>query len=293
MPTEINLFVPPKERAAQNRVTLQKKAASQQAGTYVEKPSKNIAWKEATKGAEARASMTSSVLENQMTTPDASLQKKMSEPIKTPSGGRAAGALTKEPMPEPDFKDLGEAKPGASLAQAARARGIAASLRENRSSVGDNMSHEAPTETDLHAGGKPWLPETERGTAVATGAGKEAGAMMGVTPKPKDLGRVTAKVARGEYGELSPKTASAVKGSFLGRAAESVAGKLSGALGMYGGVSLAAKAASAMKGMSEGKAVNPLSLDTEDMQDDKKYLTIQGSMSGKTIKSLRGDQGGA
>lgn len=182
-------------------------------------------------------------------------------------------------MPDTDFKDLGEAKPGASLAQAARSRGIAASLREGRSSVSDTMSHEAPTETDLHSGGKPWTPAAKFGGAQATDTGDKAGAFSFSnegTRQPKDLGRVTAKVARGEYGDLSPKTASQVKGSFLGRAAESIAGKVGSTLGAYGGISLAAKASEAYQGLKRGDAVNPLTLDTVKPKVGDEVLTITG-----------------
>lgn len=179
--------------------------------------------------------------------------------------------------------DLGEKEPGATLGQAARARGIAASLREGRSSISDTMSHDVPSETDLHV--KPWLPHTERGTAVATGAGEEAGAMMGVREQPKDLGRVTAKVARGQYGEVSPKTLRTVKGGFLSRAAESVKG-LGEVLGSYGTVSLAAKAAEASKAMKQGKALNPLTLETFQPKEGDTLLTPTG-----TRKVRAGDPG--
>jgi len=224
------------------------------------------AWEDAKDAANARAGATSALLDRKLGSAD------MNREVQAQ---RSFGTTPLKPKaPESvDFGDSGEQESGGTLKQAARARGIAKAQMNQSSSVG----HEVPHETDLHPGGKPWTPHTERGTAVATGSGDQAGAMMGVREQPKDLGRVTAKVARGEYGALSNKTAGQVKGSFLGRAAESVASKVGGALGMYGNISLAAKAGEALKTMKSGGLVDPISLDRVPRKAGTKILTPRGS----------------
>lgn len=103
------------------------------------------------------------------------------------------------PKPATAGADLGEKEPGATLGQKVRARGIAASLREGRSSVSSESSTGHPVETDLHTdtasrpAGGPWTPKD----AVATGSGPDAGATR-LAGGGKDLGRVTAKYARGD-----------------------------------------------------------------------------------------------
>lgn len=230
------------------------------------------AWEDAKASAMSRAGATSALLDRKLGSADLNREVQAQRTFgTTPLRPKAPDSM--------DFSDAGEKQPGATLGQAARARGIAKAQMNQSSSVG----HEVPHETDLHAEGKPWTPHTERGTAVATGSGQDAGAMMGTSTQPKDLGRVTAKVARGEYGDLKPKTLGQVKGSFLGRAAESVAGKVGNTLGAAGGISLAVKAAAAFKGMQRGEAVNPTTLDTVKPKVGDKILTPQGK---KTVRSV-------
>lgn len=143
----------------------------------------------------------------------------LKNPYKNPTfaGGRYNAKATRESFS--GAADLGEKQPGATLGQAARARGIARAQMNQSSSVG----HEAPVKTDLHAGGKPWTPQAKFGGAQATDTGAKAGAFgfsNEGTRQPKDLGRVTAKVLRGQYGEVSPKTAASVKGSFMSQASD-------------------------------------------------------------------------
>lgn len=223
------------------------------------------AWEDAKAAAEVRAGATSELLKRKLGSADLNREVQAQ---------RSFGTTPLKPKaPDmPEFKDLGEKEPGATLGQAARARGIAKAQMNKSSSI----SHDAPHETDLHAGGKPWTPHTERGTAVATGSGEQAGAMMGVREQPKDLGRVTAKVARGEYGELSTKTAGAIKKGFMSRAASSIASKAGSALGVYGAVSLAAKASSALQGMKRGKVVDPMTLETHTPKQGETILTPTG-----------------
>jgi hypothetical protein len=226
------------------------------------------AWEDAKDAANARAGATSALLDRKLGSADLNREVQAQRAFgTTPLKPKAPDTM--------DFKDEGEAKPGSTLGQAVRARGIAKAQMNQSSSVG----HEAPTETDLHANG-PWVPRTERGTAAATGSGPDAGAMMGVSNKPKDLGRATAKVVRGEMGDVSPKTMGQVKGSFLSRAADSVSKGVGETLGAYGGASLAVKAQQAFKGMQRGESVNPLTLDTSPEDPGKSYLTPNGRRKG-------------
>lgn len=194
--------------------------------------------------------------------------------------------------------DLGKLREAAKAWAAQEAKDIASGAKKppmssNEMTIASRKAampaHDHPVETDLHEE----VPEeqvehiTDTGEAAgATTAGPKYG---GTRPSgfenrtPKDLGRVTTRVLKGEYGDISPKTASQVKGSFLGRAAESVAGKVGSTLGAYGSISLAAKAASAYRGMKSGQSVNPLTLDTSPLESGKKYLTPSGVKSGSEL----------
>lgn len=181
------------------------------------------------------------------------------------------GSLEKHPLEAANPRD-----PGRLAARAKRA-------------FSDLTSHDHPAETDLHEEAPEAQVEHITDTGEAAGATTAGPKFGGTRPSgfenraPKDLGRVTTKVLKGEYGSISPKTAGQVKGSFLGRAAESVAGKVGSTLGAYGTASLAMKAASAYQGMKQGQAVNPLTLDTSPIQRGKKYLTVSGEKTGEEL----------
>jgi hypothetical protein len=180
---------------------------------------------------------------------------------------------------ETDLHDAGALKsqPGASVD---RGRQLAQSVREGRSSFAKPATSTEPKAAAPIKSGKA--------ADITTDTGEQAGAIKSLGRAPKDLGRVTTKLLKttGEEGGISSKIAGSLKNAFSGR----VASSLGNTLGAVGGVMQAVQGARAMQGLQSGKAVNPVTLEPEEYQDNGTYVTPQGTYSGKTIKAMRGSR---